>query len=219
MSHAATAAWQWSRELRHRDTCTAQAAAPPIQPCLLWDQRSEPPCLKHGLRRLSKGFEVGEVFRPARSALVADEFASANERDIERAYAVRDPRRPGLVEQHAGDLRHEVDPARGEPDLYCHSGGLEVTPRDSQRRHRGPKAQEGGPDTLDVRRGAVDPDIEVPGGARNPVDSQSVRADNEKACAGFEEALQEVKEILVHGFAAGVVVARGTQRTGASWRA
>ena len=34
---------------------------------------------------VSERFEVGEVFRPARGSLVADELPSADERDIERA--------------------------------------------------------------------------------------------------------------------------------------
>src|SRR5262249_49077692 len=133
-------------DLRH-------AGAPP---CVLWRKKTSGP--------LELG-DVGEILRAAGRALVRDQLGAAEKGYLEASHPGRDPSRPGATEIDSRDVREHVDAAGREADLDDRVRPGEVGLRDSERGDRGPEADERFPDACRVLRVAVDPDVEVAGGA------------------------------------------------------
>src|SRR5437773_11112761 len=108
-----------------------------------------------------------------------------------------DPAGPRGREVYAGDLGQDVDPARGKADLNDRPWLREVGLRDPERRHRRAEPKQGGPHPGRVLEARVDPDVEVAGCPRYPVNRHRVCPHHQEALAGFVKGGDDVAEVLV----------------------
>src|SRR5258708_5607758 len=103
---------------------------------------------------------------------------------------------PCLVEIHAADRRHYVDPVGRQSKLRDHVWPDEVLHRDlevaewraerSQCRHH----------CLRVLGRALYPDVEITRGARNSMNAERMRAHDQKAHVGVDKLAKQVVEIV-----------------------
>src|SRR5687768_363507 len=133
----------------------------------------------------SETFDVAQVLRPTSRPLVADECVAADEIDDGLSERVLDSVGPSFRERDSGQVGEDVDSPRRYTDLIRHTRYREIGLADVL--HRRAERCQCTHDTGRVRRAGLDPDVEISGGSRPPMDRERIGTDDEKTYVSGDE--------------------------------
>ena len=136
-------------------------------------------CLRYPLSVFWRfqGFEVGQIFRAPRGALVGAELIEADNRQVQARDVHDDLAGIAGVELDAIDLGEQIDSRRRIAKLNDGTGLLEIVPSQSKRPEAEPPQHD--EQAVDVALGCPDPDVQIARVAGMAVRGERIAADDQ----------------------------------------